>query len=50
MGGPDEAEPTESEVDQPPFEDEMFGIFMRDAEGTVWMFTPRPRIIPEDGP
>jgi len=30
--------------------EEMFGIFMRDAEGKVWMFFPRKRIIPEDEP
>jgi tetratricopeptide (TPR) repeat protein len=32
------------------YEEEMFGIFMRDAEGKVWMFFPRKRIIPEDEP
>jgi len=30
--------------------EEVFGIFMRDPKGRVWMFSQRERIIPEDEP
>ena len=47
---PDSDTEVDEDGDGMEHEEEMFGIFMRDAEGKVWVFSQRERIIPEDEP